>query len=577
MSLAIIGLATFLQIPQPPRFVSARPLPSLPAVMVDRRMDGIHLADQIARKKNAQGRVIWIDATANLERTHSESSIVEWVAKLKKAGFNTLVLDVKPISGDVIYPSQIAPRLKEWRGKAIPSDIDPPSIFVRECKKLGLSLLASFNAFSEGHRITRTGLAFENKHWQTVLHEPNATISIGGNTLPLAWKSESAPSESQVSTVRDAANLPKDGSVIVFCDGNGRVVGNAKAIPRDGFALVAKGQTGYALRRIAVDGTLVHPNVASELVFADRRIEQQIPLITNPLHPEVVQRNLNLLKEFVGRYDVDGVIYDDRLRFGGMNADFSPEFRSAFEAWLKRKVNWPAAVYSYSLSNRMERGITPGPEYENWLIFRAKVIRDYVGQARKAVQEARAGTQFGVYVGSWYGEYSNFGSNYASPGTEIGMWDQSPAYAATGYANQLDYLMSGCYYRVPTIFDAFRTGKPIGPTVEAAARTTCAVVDDQTWSYAGLSLADFRGNSSELEAALQAACASSQGVMIFDLSHNIEPMLPVFARAFRAPAKAPHQIPGLLSQLRSQRERAIKNGQKKPALRVIVGTPGAGH
>jgi hypothetical protein len=102
------------------------------------------------------------------------------------------------------------------------------------------------------------------------------------------------------------------------------------------------------------------------------------------------------------------------------------------------------------------------------------------------------------------------------------------------------------------------------------------MVRDQTWVYAGISLDQFAGNTEGLKNALQAACGSTQGVMVFDLSHNIEPMWPVFQQAFSEPRKAPHQEPGLLAEVRKRRASVDKFGKKDPAVPIHSGSAGIG-
>ena len=92
--------------------------------MADRHLDGIGLANQIARSKGLQARVLWIDATANIDRYNTEAKIVGLVRKIAEVGFNTIVFDIKPISGQTVYPSKFAPRLAEWRGKVLPPEFE---------------------------------------------------------------------------------------------------------------------------------------------------------------------------------------------------------------------------------------------------------------------------------------------------------------------------------------------------------------------------------------------------------------------------------------------------------------------
>jgi hypothetical protein len=90
-------------------------------------------------------------------------------------------------------------------------------------------------------------------------------------------------------------------------------------------------------------------------------------------------------------------------------------------------------------------------------------------------------------------------------------------------------------------------------------------------------LSDFKGEPDALAAAMQAACASTQGLMVFDLSHDIEPMWPVFSRAFSQPRSAPHSFPGLLGEVRKRRAALDKAGYRPPAIPIAAGTSGTGQ
>jgi hypothetical protein len=66
--------------------------------------------------------------------------------------------------------------------------------------------------------------------------------------------------------------------------------------------------------------------------------------------------------------------------------------------------------------------------------------------------------------------------------------------------------------------------------------------------------------------------------MIFDLSHNIEPMWPVFAQAFSQPREAPNTNPKNLRDLR-QRRAALERttGFKEPPIIIAAGSAGVGQ
>ena len=79
-----------------------------------------------------EGRVMWVDATANLSWLIDRAQIRQFARNCREVGINCIVLDVKPISGHVLYNSQIAPKLTEWRGVQVPPDLDVLQVFLEE-------------------------------------------------------------------------------------------------------------------------------------------------------------------------------------------------------------------------------------------------------------------------------------------------------------------------------------------------------------------------------------------------------------------------------------------------------------
>ena len=68
--------------------------------------------------------MMWINATANYERLSTKESIKYYFKKCKEIGVTDVVIDVKPISGEVLYQSKIADFLNEWKGFTRPADFD---------------------------------------------------------------------------------------------------------------------------------------------------------------------------------------------------------------------------------------------------------------------------------------------------------------------------------------------------------------------------------------------------------------------------------------------------------------------
>lgn len=349
------------------------------------------------------------------------------------------------------------------------------------------------------------------------------------------------------------------------------------AIPKGGALVAGVGEGATWLQNNAKLGGKLEFDTEAEYVPIRERPEQQYPLMMNPLHPQVQQYALEIVREVVSNYGIDGILYDDRLRFGGMNADFSDFTRARFEDKIKQKVNWPDDVFKWTLTPQMTRGLRPGKFYDEWMSFRAEAIQDYVRKVRYAVKAIRPTCLFGVYAGSWYGDYPALGHNYASPKTDAGFWFLSPKYLESGTAPLLDMLIAGCYYPTATIYEAMSRGTNIGSTVEASGTLVNRLVRDETWSYAGIALSDFKDDPRGLTNALQAACASTQGVMVFDLSHDIEPMWPVFAQAFAQKREPPHAHMDVLAEVKRRRARLDAIGQKDPPIVIAAGSSGTGQ
>ena len=604
-----------------PRFEPAAPLTTVPGVMIDRLTTGFGLAQERAKASGVQGRTMWIDATANLDRYNTEEKIVALVKRIADVGFNTVVFDVKPISGQVVYKSRLAPKLVEWRGKTMPADFDPLPLMVREAHRNGLQILTSLNAFSEGHRLFSVGPGYGRPTLQTVLYEARPILRSGAAQTALVAGVDRLPTVSPMpvpnaapppdappvplpvvpSAVGVVTNLnalaPRGGFYAVVRRDGTVVEANAVAdplaavpptaptapkavapVPKGGAIVAGMGEGATWLQAHARVGERLQFDTEAEFVPIRERPEQQYPLMMNPFHPQVQQYALDIVRELVTGYGMDGIVYDDRLRFGGLNADFSELTRSRFEERVKRKVAWPDDVFKWTLTPQMTRGIKPGPLYDEWMAFRADAIQDFVRKVRYTVKGIRPNCLFGVYAGSWYGDYPANGHNYASPEADAGsFWFASPSYQKAGTAPLLDLLVAGCYYPTATIYEAFSKGVGIGATVEASGTLVNRLVRDEAWTYAGIALSDFKDDPSGLTNALQAALASTQGVMVFDLSHDVEPMWPVFAQAFAQRREAPTAHMELLADVKRRRARLDLLGKKDPPIVIAAGASGTGQ
>ncbi len=118
----------------------------------------------------ADARVLWLDATANFARLGTPDSLARHISNAADAGFTDLVVDVKPLSGEVLYASTVAPRLRTFGGYTRSDAFDFPAVAVAEGHRRGLRVHFAVNTFAEGHKTFSTGPIFTtHPEWQTIL------------------------------------------------------------------------------------------------------------------------------------------------------------------------------------------------------------------------------------------------------------------------------------------------------------------------------------------------------------------------------------------------------------------------
>lgn len=509
-----------------------------------------------------QGRVMWIDATANIDRIFTMEGVRDVVAHCKKANITTMVVDVKPVSGQVIFASKLAERMREWRGKSYP-DFDILKAFVDEGHKAGMEVDASFNVFGEGHKYFNVGLAYKKPDWQSVAYIVERSL-ISGDGYKLLVRADGEPEDGTRPLVHtdDYLQAPSEApgkQLAVMLDEDKRVAGiidpalldqEPLQAPEDGQLLVLdNGAMDWATQHLRAGDQTRFTAVGKRVPVTESPTEK-VAAFVNPLHPEARAYEISLLKEVAQNYDVDAIVFD-RMRYANVYNDYSDYSRRAFERWLGRPVaQWPEDVISYD--SKPGAGIKRGKLFKPWLEFRARVIREFVKEATEAIRAVRPTIQFGSYVGSWFSEYYGVGVNWGSEKFAVKTPWASPDYNEAGYAEFLDWLSTGCYYTIPTREEARAARKEEGGTVEAAAELSTTVVANSIPVYAGLYCLNYQDRPKDFARAVAAAARHSQGVMIFDLSYIYDyNWWPILEEAFSKPALSPHRATALTGQLRA--------------------------
>lgn len=263
--------------------------------------------------------------------------------------------------------------------------------------------------------------------------------------------------------------------------------------------------------------------------------KQKYSAMVNPLDTAFRTHIKAVLTDLVRAYpQLDGVILD-RVRYDGIEADFSPLSRSAFERWLGRKVGrWPADVFSWKKGGDRKWHVSRGRLFKQWVEWRSSVIRDAMADLRSTVKAARPDISFGTYTGAWYPSYYEVGVNFADPSYDPSRdydW-ATPQYKATGYMPLLDLYTTGNYYTDITAQEAAlntrgvknetdsETQRGTWYSVEGSCRKLRSILGGHSF-LGGLLVDQLYGEPSKLSRAIEMNLRESDGLMVFDICHLI--------------------------------------------------------
>ncbi|MFW5973661.1 MAG: alpha amylase family protein [Bacteroidota bacterium] len=124
-------------------------------------------------------RLLWYDATANFERLGTPEGVDRMLARTDSVGFTDIIIDVKPISGETLYDSEYAPRMRTWDGYTRDDDFDFVQYTTDRARERGLRVHLALNVFAEGHKYVSRGPIYdEHPEWQTMW------LMEGGEIMP---------------------------------------------------------------------------------------------------------------------------------------------------------------------------------------------------------------------------------------------------------------------------------------------------------------------------------------------------------------------------------------------------------
>lgn len=519
-------------------------------------------ANDLTRQMGLQGRVLWLDAEANMWELSSRQGVADVMRRCKDVNINTVIVDVKPLCGLVLYKSRLAPRLVSFDGKKYPRDYDLLKTVIEEAHKVGISVHAAINVFSEGAMDVPGGPAHKHTAWQVVQYDIDRSISVEGRENEKMPCSDGPYIAGQVGVygqnTESARELPAN-TFYVRVDKNGNPLQHGIAsgfarlsAPEGGYVLVASGNAGDWLKGMAESGRPFLLSGEESFKRASEMKNIHNAVFVNPLNSEVRTYELGVVRELVEDYDLDGIMLD-RMRYPNFYADFSDTTRREFEKFIGKPVNnWPYDIF--------KRSPIPGEDqkgklFKSWIKFRAKVMHDFLADVRNVVKSERPDVKLGIYVGSWYPLYYDVGVNWGSCRNKDCKYDWWPdGYEETGYAGLVDYMCTGCYYTHPTRQEAINKGDEQWKSVEAAAEESMNAVKDETFVYGGLYLYQYKNRPDKFAEAIRQCLRKTQGCMIFDLVYVRDyNWWKILKRAFPHPEKAPHDVSGLLEKVREHK------------------------
>ncbi|MCR4920211.1 MAG: family 10 glycosylhydrolase [Bacteroidaceae bacterium] len=144
-----------------------------------------------SRQEEPKPRIVWIDAAASSEHYfESQQNIYDDCRRIAQSGFTQIVVDVRPPSGDVLFQSSVAPKLRRvarWcpgGRKFVPrvATFDYLATWIRAGHQAGLKVNAGVNMMVGGWWSESTGPSGmiydhpERREWCSVDQLPDGTL-----------------------------------------------------------------------------------------------------------------------------------------------------------------------------------------------------------------------------------------------------------------------------------------------------------------------------------------------------------------------------------------------------------------
>jgi uncharacterized lipoprotein YddW (UPF0748 family) len=240
----------------------------------------------------------------------------------------------------------------------------------------------------------------------------------------------------------------------------------------------------------------------------------QVGAFLSPAIPEVRDFCLQIVRELATGYKLKGIILD-YCRFGGMQNDFSDPSRAAFEQFIGQKVeNFPQDIFTWQPDGNGGFYPEQGKHATQWFAFRAKLIHDFIRQAKETIKGVNPDMKLSYWAASWYPELYKNGQNWASkkydPLSDGHTW-ASLDYKSYGFAEHLDEFQLGLYLE-----EVWGKDNPV--SVEAGIVRGKQIIMGDTKIVGSI----YALNHQIAEDAAFVCLSQTDGLMVFDIVQVIE-------------------------------------------------------
>ena len=156
---------------------------------LDKPQPGPH-PDPKPEPSEGKEKMLWFDAEANFQRFSTQAGIIAMLDKTQEAGFNKIVVDVKPVEGDVLYKSEFMTQATTI-GSVNVADRgwDYLQFFLDEAHKRNLKVTVSTTVFPMGMPSTRQGPAYRGTTWKgktCMQYKPEGMVDIKDDPTKVA-------------------------------------------------------------------------------------------------------------------------------------------------------------------------------------------------------------------------------------------------------------------------------------------------------------------------------------------------------------------------------------------------------